>query len=562
LDESVLKSENVVPLSLQECMRQALTSSRIIRDLNGTIIRTPQVANSVYSPALVFSNARSGEEAALSAFDANFFASSLFEENNRRFNNQFFGNLGAFEQYLSTSQVGANKRSATGGLYSLRNVTVSDVNNQLGNRLGKQSWESYLEAEARQPLLRGAGTEFNRIAGPNGAPGELNGVLLARTNTDQSLIEFERAIRDLVADVENAYWDLYYAYRDLEAKISVRDIAKKTYDVNLKRDDADASDRFQAEEQYHRFQADVVDALIGRPVDGTRTNNGSSGGTFRPTGGIRMAERKLRLLIGSPINDGRLIQTLDVPSVAPVFYDWNSVIAEALRERQELVVQRWEIKQKELELIANRNFLMPQLDLISRYRLRGFGDDLFSNNSISGSFYNGNFQEWALGLEYQIPVGLRRAHAAVRNSQIALAREVEILREQERIVHLGLSNAINDASRALQNVSLQEQRLTAIVNQLNALDKSRDKQEKLVLVVELETHRRLLDARLHYHQAQVEYALSLRNVHFEKGTLLAYNNVMLSESISPRDAVMKAVDRIGLQDCNANTYCKDIQLAN
>ncbi len=36
-----------------------------------------------------------------------------------------------------------------------------------------------------------------------------------------------------------------------------------------------------AREQYYRFQAQVIEALTGREVDGTRTNNGSSGGTFR-----------------------------------------------------------------------------------------------------------------------------------------------------------------------------------------------------------------------------------------------------------------------------------------
>ena len=64
---------------------------------------------------------------------------------------------------------------------------------------------------------------FNRIAGPSVVPGIYNGVLIARVNTDVELADFEIAVRDLVNNVENAYWDLYFAYRDLDAKIKARD---------------------------------------------------------------------------------------------------------------------------------------------------------------------------------------------------------------------------------------------------------------------------------------------------------------------------------------------------
>lgn len=564
LDESALTGGNLMPMTLEACVSQALATSKVMRDLGGTVVRNPQAMFSTLDPALVFSNPLSGEEAALSAFDANFFASNLFEENNRRLNNQFFGNNGFFNQYLNTSQFGLNKRSATGGLYSLRNVVIGDNNNQLSNALGRQSWESFFEAELRQPLLRGAGTEYNRIAGPGAAPGQFNGVLLARTRSDQSLADFERSVRDLVAEVENAYWDLYFAYRDLEAKIQVRDIAEETLRRTTAREEQTANVA-QAEEQLHRFQAEVVDALNGRPIDGTRTNNGSAGGSFRGQGGVRVAERKLRLMIGLPINDGQLIQPIDSPAVAPVIYDWSSAIADALRHREELKKQRWVIKQRELELVASRNFLRPQLDVVARYRYRGFGDRLLGDapNSINPtySFFDGELQEWALGVEYNAPVGFRRAHAAVNNARLALVRETEVLREQERVVHFGLSNAISESKRAFEAMSLQQKRLEAIVTQLNALENKKNAEEKPELDVVLETHRRLLDARLRFHQSQVEYALSLRNVHFEKGTLLSYNNVHLVESVTPGKARLDAAERIKFQDASVNPFVRDVTLA-
>ncbi len=556
IDENVLTSANFQMLSLEDCVKMALSSSTIMRDLGGTVLRAPNAAISRAEPALAYTNPLIGEEAALSAFDANFFASNIFEHNDRGLNNQFFGTAGQFRQDLNTTQVGVSKRSATGGLMSVRNVTIYDRNNQLSNRFPFDSSETYAEAELRHPLLQGAGTKFNRIAGPGATPGQLNGILLARVRTDISLIEFEQSVRDLVAEVENAYWDLYYAYRDLEAKVDVRDIAEET----LRLQDPNSTPQgkiAQAEEQLYRFQADIVDSLNGRPLDATRTNNGSTAGTFRGFGGLRFSERRLRLIVGMPINDGTIIRPIDAPFAGAVNYDWADCQSDALSRRTELRRQKWVIKQSELELQANRNFLKPQLDVISRYRQRGFGENLTGQDSATASLWDNQYQEWQLGLEYNLPVGLRRAHAAIQNSRLRLAREAEILKEQERYVLFGLSNAVAESKRSYDCLGLQKKRLDAIVVQLNAIQAKGDQGEKAELDVRLETHRRLLDARLRYHQCEVEYALSLRNVNLEKGTLLQYCNVALTEAMAERDAYIDANERMQRFDNSKSPAVRD-----
>ncbi|MFN7731310.1 MAG: TolC family protein [Pirellula sp.] len=555
--ESDLTQERLRGMTLEECLVLALGNSRVMRDLGVSVLRsTPQVQTNL-DPAIVYSDPRVGEEAALSAFDANFFASSFYENNSRGFNNSFIGRDGRFAQDLSTTQAGFNKRSATGALFMVREVSVYDRNNQSGNRFGAPppplssfSWDNYIEATAKQPLLLGAGTEFNRIAGPGATPGQLNGVLLARVRTDISLVDFEKGVRDFVADVDNAYWDLYFAYRDLEARIDARDIATLTHE-EYKQKNKNEQDIQQAREQMIRFQADVVDALNGRSLDGTRTNNGSTGGTFRGIGGVRTCERKLRLLIGLPINDGVLIHPTDIPTTAPILFDWTTCVDEALQYREEIRRQRWVIKQHELELIANRNFLKPQLDAISTYRMRGFGQDWRSP-------WNNDFSEWALGLDYQMPVGFRRGNAAVRTSQLMLVRSTEILREQERAVHLGLSNAINESKRSFDNLGLQRERLDAITKLLTAISVRMEDEGFRELDVVLDTHRRLLDARLRYFQSEVEYELSLRNVNVEKGTLLRYCNVFLNESAATGEAIAQARTRVEAQDYSITPHHRDL----
>jgi hypothetical protein len=380
---------------------------------------------------------------------------------------------------------------------------------------------------------------------------------LARVRTDISLVDLERNVREYVSDIENAYWDLYFAYRDLQARIDAREIAEETL-ANLPSSDVGSGRKAQAEEQVHRFQSEIVDSLNGRPIDGTRTHNGSIGGTFRGSGGVRICERRLRWLIGMPINDGQLINPSDEPSVTPIHHDWDCAVGDALTNREEVRRQRWVIKQRELELVGHRNFLKPQLDLISQFRMRGFGRGLYGSNSATDSLWDGDYQEYQLGLEYQSPVGFRRAHAAMKNSQLALVRESEILHELERAIHLGLSNAINEAKRSYDNLVLQEKRLQNIVTQLNAIDAKNERAEKAELDVRLETHRRLLDARLRYFQSQVEYMLALRNVHVERGTLLQYCNVFLDESPARNTAIQDAKRRTELQDYSVHHARRDM----
>ena len=52
----------------------------------------------------------------------------------------------------------------------------------------------------------------------------------------------------------------------------------------------------------------------------------------------------------------------------------------------------------------------------------------------------------------------------------------------------------------------------------------------------------MLDTEILYHQATVDYALALRNVYFEMGTLLEYNDIVLAEGASPGGAYDDAID--------------------
>lgn len=562
ITEESIQDGNLRQLTLEDAVRMALQNTKLMRDLGLTVLRNPDAVETVLGPAIAFSDPRFGEEAALSQFDAMLEASVFFEQNDRGFNSTVTGANGDFKQDLHDYRWGISKTNATGGQMAFRQFAGYDYHNSPAKRTGfPAAWDSFIEAEYRHPLLQGGGSEFNRIAGPNAQPGAINGVLIARTRTDISLAEFEMSVRDLVANVENAYWDLYYAYRDLDAKIRARDQALENWtdtQTKVMNGLSRAGNADQAREQYFRFQAEVIDALNGKILDATRTNNGSLGGTFRAVGGIRTAERRLRLITGMEINDGMLIYPADQPTMVPLAYDWDAAISESLAKRPELRRQRWVIKQAELMLLANKNFLSPRLDAVSRYRLRGFSDSLDS----AASYFDGDQEEWQLGLEFSVPIGYRQAHSAVRNSELQLAREREVLREQERAIHFGLSNAIGELRRAHDVMRLQYERRQSTHSQILRMNVNNEEGEGATpLDVRLEAQRRLLDADLRFFQSQIEYALAIRNVHFEKGSLLERCNVFLAESIWPNKANSDAADRQNLRAAPSTPKERDITIS-
>ncbi|MCA8999561.1 MAG: TolC family protein [Planctomycetaceae bacterium] len=531
-----------------------LTNTQVLRDSGGILVRSPGNIRSTMDPAIQETDPRFGPQAALAAFDATFASSLYYEHNDRALNNEFFGGgTRNLRQRAAVFQAQIAKKTPFGSEFAIRHNVEWDRNNAPGNKF-PAAWDINYEAEFRQNLLQGGGTDFGRIAGTSETPGVYNGILIARTNTDISIADFESSVRDSVSDVENAYWDLYFAYRDLDARVAARDASLETWRrvqalKERKRVGGEADKEAEAREQYYRFQEEVENSLSGKLVDGTRTFNGSAGGTFRSTGGVHVCERRLRYLIGLPVTGNRLLRPADEPTRAEILFDWQLCLEEALVKRSELRRQKWMIKRRELELIASRNFLMPELDVVALYRWRGLGRQILSDRhdmsdrSAYGALLGGNMQESQLGVELAFPFGNRQAHAGVRNAEFLLAREQALLREQEeRVVH-DLSNAFADVDRAYHVLQTVYNRREAARDRLKALQAAYSA-DKAPLNFVLDAQRRLAASQINYYQALLEYNTSVRNVHYEKGTLLEYTGVHLSEGPWPGPAYGDAIDRL------------------
>jgi outer membrane protein TolC len=566
-------------LTLEEAVRITLCNSQVMRQLGGrvqstapeTISRTlisPVAVTTVYDPALVESTTGlsvgspfqgSGTEAALSEFDAQLDA-SVFWERVRQPQNRPGSGIGAvffppiLSQESSNFTTGINKTTATGTRFGVRNTTIYDSNNvpPTGRAL-PSAWQTNFEATVTHPLLQGSGVQYNRIAGPNsfesyaaGQGNPVDGVIIARIRVDQTLADFEGGVRNLIRDVEEAYWALYFAYRDLEARKLGRDSAQETW----KRTAAlfrtggrggSADREAQSRAQYYLFRAQVEQAQTQ---------------IFRD-------ENALRYIMGLSMSDGRLIRPSDEPTTARVAFEWAGIHTEALVRRVEIRRQKWEIKRRELELIAARNFLLPRLDAVGRYRWLGLGDELINQNntgflnpttgspatgsSAFGVLTSGEFQEWQLGLQLSMPIGYRRELSGVRNQELLLARDRAILQDLENEIVHQLGDAIRDLDLNYGLTQTNFNRREAAEAEVRAVQTVFDV-GNATLDLLLDAQRRRAEAESAYYRSLVDYNRAIMNVHYRKGSLLEYDGVYLAEGPWPAKAYFDALRQARKRD--------------
>ncbi|MDR2170857.1 MAG: TolC family protein [Planctomycetaceae bacterium] len=525
-------------ISLEDAIQIALQNCKIIRTLNGVgfssggtsgvpsaLLSSPNSVSTVYDIALTESNPQYGVEAALSAFDAMLSATTQWEKRDTP---------GSVQTDVGTLGVGINKIAPTGTRFYLNQSNQYQFSG--GNPNISDGWSSYLEGGFVQPLLRGNGIQFNRIAGPNGQPGVYSGVVIARINTDQAINDFEMATRNLVADVEKAYWNLYYAYHRLESVKSGRDSAHQTWiKINTLKihsaRDGTAQNEAQARNNYFTFRGQAELA---------QTN------LFR-------TEAALRSILGLSVTDGRLMRPVNEPLTAPLRLDWQNIICEAMYRSPELRKQKWEVKKRELELIASKNFLMPQVDLSGGYRWSGAGSELINQNhsqsNAIGNLTDGKFSGWTVGINASMPFGWRRELAGVRNAQLNLAKTRAVLQEQELELSHQLADSFREITQAYQTSITMLQRRIAATEEVSAVNAA-FAGGTTTLDQLLDAQKRLAEADTEYYRAIVDYNIAVMTLHYRKGSLLEYDNVYLAEGSWPAKAYFDAKRRARAEDAS------------
>lgn len=495
--------------------------------------------NRILPRGVLRANQVGGVEDALAEFDAQASAFVNYSTTDRARNTGASNTVNPqfFKATDVTQQSAISKRFATGGVATLRQQIIYSRNNTpitTFSRALPSDWTALVEAQVQHPLMRHRGTMVNRIP-----------VVLAGLNEDDSIAEFEILVRNLVRDVEVAYWNLYIAYRTVSSGIIGRNTSiatAKFAQLNLENGAGTVQEVSQAKEQYYNFRAQLQASLAGSNLPGDERL------------GVYGSERALRELLGLSATDGRLIRPIQEPSLAPVEFDWDEIVSQMLYLSPELRQARISLKQRELELLSAKNQLLPEVNLSLLYRWVGVGDTLgpparrdvnfpAPGSSALAELTEGNYQEGAIRLEITpAAIGSRRERARIRNAQFRIQQNRAFLQDAERLQVSLLSDAVAKASTHYALVQTHSQRWQAAEQEVAARLAEFKSGLSRVNVV-LQSQQRRADAMIAYYRALAEYNKSLNYVDYLKGTLLANSNITLAEGPWHKKAYWDALER-------------------
>ncbi|HEY1376263.1 MAG TPA: TolC family protein, partial [Gemmataceae bacterium] len=420
------------------------------------------------------------------------------------------------------------------------------------------SWRPRMQFVFEQPLLQFFGVEINEISSQQ--PGSIlvpglrpsggtrtEGILITRLRFDQARAEFERNVNYLLLNVEYAYWNLYGAYYTLYSREQGLRYALVSWQVNFTRYNAgriSIQDLEQTRAQYELFRAQRITAL-GRVLDG---------------------ERQLRGLLGLPVEDGQRIVPSDAPSLSAFRPDWAAGENDALALRPELILARQDLKFRQLDLIAQKNALRPDLRFFATYDVNGLGTrldggptrfaglttDQFGNTvaqtepgNALASFTDNKFNSWEVGLRMDVPIGFRDAHAAVRSARLNLARSYKQLKDTEVKARSFLALQYRNVIQYYEELQAQHAQRRANAIQLRArFEAFQAGTAQGTIDILLEAQRNWADSLASEYTAIVNYNNALAGYQFAKGTILGYDNVSIAEGALPKCVQVRAVEHI------------------
>jgi HAE1 family hydrophobic/amphiphilic exporter-1 len=206
------------------------------------------------------------------------------------------------------------------------------------------TFNSNFSFDVRQPLLRNFRVDQTRRA-----------IRIQQKALDISDSAFRQQVINIITQVQNAYWDLVFAIRNVEITQESLDLAKTNLENNRKQVQAGTLppiDLAQSEAEVQRRTQDVTAAV----------------------GQVTVMENTLKSLIlgdpNSPEWGGNLVPTESIEFLPPAI-DFESALKLAMTNRPELEQLRLRKEQNKIDRQYYRNQTLPQVDLIGNYSSTG-----------------------------------------------------------------------------------------------------------------------------------------------------------------------------------------------
>ncbi|MCH7873064.1 MAG: TolC family protein [Planctomycetes bacterium] len=480
LIESIRRPKQI-RLSLEDAIRRTLANNFTIQTLS-------------YNPAIETTRVVEAE----SVFDAVVFANA----NNTKVDRPTASALVSNQASFLTANFGLRKLLATGaqvrGQYDF-NREERDFAFQFLS----PAYTSTFTLEVRQPLMRGFGLDFNRSL-----------IVVANNNRRISDLEFRRTIRTTLRAVEQRYWRLAQARRNAVATArllaefeAILEILKARRGFDVRKAQLDTT----------KASLERIRALL------IQEKTGIAG--IAP--GILTSQDELVAIMNDPeinLADDIEIIPVDFPTLQRFELDRLGEIQTALDSRTEIKEQELRIANAKIAVGRAANAELPGFDLVFRTESRGLAA------SADGSFdevSRSNFIDYAIGLEFEVPIGNRGAKAASRRASLQHLQAVARLKTVLEDVILDVNHAVHALTTTHEQLGPLARSMEAREGEVSSASHRATGYDYNTLISILGAWQSLRGGRQDLFRRIVDYNLAIIDLERAKGTLLSYHGVVI-----------------------------------
>lgn len=245
------------------------------------------------------------------------------------------------------------------------------------------SYDSKVELGVSQPLMRGWGKDIQT--------GE---VTAAQTELSAASYQVDSTAADLAALVKQGYWNLVFAWQDIEVKRLSVTLAQKLLDETVAKISAGTLaevEIYQPQSEVTRREEDLIAAERA----------------------IGVADDELKLLVNS--NDWLTpFAPVDLPRTEPVQLAPETILARALTNRPDLKAAELNENATRIRQTLAEDDLRPSLDVVGRVGYggldKGYGDALEA--AVEDPDTN-----WQVGLNLTVPLDNSAAKGALQQAR-------------------------------------------------------------------------------------------------------------------------------------------------
>jgi outer membrane protein TolC len=285
---------------------------------------------------------------------------------------------------------------------------------------------SYIQVYMQQQLLAGFGL------GPN-----LRYLRIAKTNQKISNIAFKAQVIATVTQICDLYWDLVNAYDNEQVEERSVTFATETLNTSRKQLELQAipeMDVLKAEGELANREQDLTVA---------RTN-------------LELQELYMKNAITRSLDDPALQEMPVIPvdhidnRIEPITEPMQDMIADALKNRTELLESALDLQNRELSRKTARNALLPTLSAYGFYAGTGYGGTTSpsSGSTVPSGFggavenaFNYSSPEYQMGFQLSVPLRNRIAKADQYRTELEYRQSQVYAEELKKRIHIEVRNA-------------------------------------------------------------------------------------------------------------------------